>query len=106
MPVAYGIWVYSGAVAGCFAMDASRAMVCLIRRDGPRYEPSSRLSARRPTLLVTGRVQASLEDLYRQFAVHTLGVLVSTEQKSGETTKALPFYCNVTNRRPTAHSKY
>ena len=83
MPVAYGIWVYSGAVAGCFAMDASRAMVCLIRRDGPRYEPSSRLSVRRPTLLVTGRVQASREDLYRQFAVHTLGVLVSTERKIG-----------------------
>ena len=106
MPVALGLRVAPSVVAGCFAMDASRAMVCLIRRDGPRYEPSSRQSARRPTLLVTGRVQASREDLYRQFAVHTLGVLVSTEQKSGETTKALPFYCNVTNRRPTAHSKY
>ena len=29
-------------------MDASRSMLCLIRRDGPRYEPSSREDARRP----------------------------------------------------------
>ena len=32
VPVAYGIWVYSAAVAGCFAMDAGRS-VSLMRFD-------------------------------------------------------------------------
>ena len=84
MPVALGLRVGS-SVSRQGARDGRESLreFGTRRRHGLRYEPSSRQSARRPTLLVTGRVQASLEDLYRQFAVHTLGVLVSTERKIG-----------------------
>ena len=64
VPVA---WVM-GRLLRCkvLRVDVSRSMSCLIRRDGPRYEPSSRQSARRPPASVTRRFQSSLEELYRR----------------------------------------
>ena len=107
MPVAYGIWVYSAVVAWCFAMDVCRSVSLM------RFDATGRVTSQALVNLHGGhlhRSQDASSRLLRTFIGNLQYIrwasLSALSAKSGETTKALPFNANVTNRRPTAHSKY
>ena len=72
MPVAYGIWVYSAVVAGCFAMDACRSVSLM------RFDATGRVTNQALVNLPEGHLHRSQDASSRLlrifigvFAVHT-----------------------------------